>query len=589
MIESTLRRFLNLQLENFLGISDVDFLESLIDRLHISELNCGDVLFRKGDPSDELYFLILGKMRAYDTDSTHLTRKLGEIHYGESVGEMGFLSGDKRSASVVALRRSIVAGMSSEVFRDICARKPEINNVLNTFLIKRLRRANTIDFIRRSDQRSVMTFSPMQGTLNRSTHDTVLQMLLERKHVCTLSSPDDPGKLRESIVQNERNFRHCIFSTAQSNEMAAQICGASDTLVVFATEDQVEEVSQYLSTALISDSQRNTIDLYLVLSYEPSAIPVVAPKWLKLFAPGRIFKVRKDNLPDLQRISRLLTGEGTGLALSGGGAHGFAHLGVLKALKECNIPIDFVCGSSVGAIMAAGIAMDWSLEDILAKVRQDISMNNPLNDYSIPFPFTSILKGFRMEARLKRHFNRNTQDTWINYLCLASNYQTAQVEKLDTGPLYKNIAASISIPGILPPKIVDQKYLLDGGVLENVPVLSLREVFNGRIITVDLSFVKKFDVLETEVPGPFQILVNKLNPFAAKIKYPRLMNVVMKSLTLSSVQQQQVYRAASDIYINPRIRRGFLAWKAFDQIVEEGYQAARKVLSEHGLSNSTAE
>ena len=91
--------------------------------------------------------------------------------------------------------------------------------------------------------------------------------------------------------------------------------------------------------------------------------------------------------PTLGRVARLLTHRGVGLVLSGGGARGFAHLGVVRALREARIPIDFIGGASIGAIIAAGVAMGWGDEEMRVRYRRCFVDTNPVNDYTF-FPWS---------------------------------------------------------------------------------------------------------------------------------------------------------------------------------------------------------
>lgn len=312
--------------------------------------------------------------------------------------------------------------------------------------------------------------------------------------------------------------------------------------------------------------------------YEGDDHPSQVAQWFAHFNPEQIIKARELNRKDVDRASRMIRDRGIGLVLGGGGAHGFAHLGVIKALSERSIPIDFVCGSSVGAIMGAGLALDWPLKEIMSNVREEISQDNPLNDYTIPM--IALLKGERMLKKLRKHFDLNIENTWVNFMCIASDYQNGEIRLLDSGSMYKSISASISIPGVLPPSILDDHFVLDGGVLDNVPVGSLRKKFKGRIITSDLSVVKEYYVQDERLPSGTKVFFNRLNPFAKKLRTPRLMNVIMKSMTLGSINKKEQNKSLSDLYINSQVQKGFLAWKEFDAIVEAGYKKALESLEE---------
>ncbi len=99
-----------------------------------------------------------------------------------------------------------------------------------------------------------------------------------------------------------------------------------------------------------------------------------------------------------------------GLVLSGGGARGFAHLGVIRALREARVPIDFVGGSSIGAIIAAGVAIGWSDEEMRVRYRRSFVDTNPVNDYT--FPFVALTRGRKvsrlLRARIRRRAHRGS-------------------------------------------------------------------------------------------------------------------------------------------------------------------------------------
>ena len=192
----------------------------------------------------------------------------------------------------------------------------------------------------------------------------------------------------------------------------------------------------------------------------------------------------------------------------------------------------------------------------------------------------ALLKGERMLKKLRKHFDLNIENTSVNFMCIASDCQNGELRLLDSGSMYKSISASISIPGVLPPSILDDHFVLDGGVLDNVPVGSLRKKFKGRIITSDLSVVKEYNVQDERLPSGTKVFFNRLNPFAKKLRTPRLMNVIMKSMTLGSINKKEQNKSLSDLYINSQVQKGFLAWKEFDAIVEAGYKKALESLEE---------
>src|SRR5690606_19264848 len=128
--------------------------------------------------------------------------------------------------------------------------------------------------------------------------------------------------------------------------------------------------------------------------------------WTSAVRPARLFHVRRDNRADASRIARVITGQSVGLVLSGGGARAYAHVGAVRALRERGVPIDFVGGVSMGAIIAAGVAMGWDDVELEQRLRKAFVSSSPLDD--IAFPLLAMTRGQKVVERLAEHFGDTT-------------------------------------------------------------------------------------------------------------------------------------------------------------------------------------
>jgi NTE family protein len=577
----TLEIQLKNQLTKFVGPLSHNEYKELRSEIEICDLSAGDLLFKKGDSEEGMYFLLYGKLRAIDDSLAGKPRVLGDIFHGETVGEMGLLSDARRSATVVALRESVIARFKRETFLNLI--KTHSNALLSTAktIVERLDRSNQKQSEPPRDKVVLLWASPTDEQAQQARANLIQILCTRFNGVHKTSNDCNPNELQEELHRNEYHFDYYLLSNDSNDEWNAAIAGLVDTIVLF---DSDQASARALSTEYIEAKNWNLVDRFLVQCIAPNSASYNSAGALKHFNPSQVLKCRMDEVKDLQRIARIITDNGIALALSGGGAHGFAHLGVLKALRENDIPIDYIGGSSIGAIMGAGIALDWPLEKILKNVKRDISIQNPLTDYT--YPVIAILRGKRMKARLKKYFDLPIENCWVNYCCVASNYLNGKKIVLETGSMYEAITSSISIPGVLPPNIYNETYLLDGGVLENVPVYSIRERFKGKLITVDLSSIKEFKVKDAGLPSGWSLLLRRFIPFIKKKKVPRLMNVIMKSMTLSSINQGDEVKSLSDVYLNPQIKTGFLEWTAFDQIVEAGYLYTKELLKNPDIKRS---
>jgi len=112
--------------------------------------------------------------------------------------------------------------------------------------------------------------------------------------------------------------------------------------------------------------------------------------------------VRLGNRSDLARLARLLTGCAVGVVLSSGGARGFAHLGAIRALRASGIPFDLLGGTSMGAMIAAGLALEWDDAELESRMRDAFVTSNPLRDFTLPL--VALIRGREVTRRLRRHF-----------------------------------------------------------------------------------------------------------------------------------------------------------------------------------------
>ncbi len=136
--------------------------------------------------------------------------------------------------------------------------------------------------------------------------------------------------------------------------------------------------------------------------------------------------------------------------LSGGGARGFAHLGVIRALREARVPIDFVGGSSIGSIIAAGVAVGWSDDEMRMRYRRSFVDTNPVNDYT--FPFVALTRGRKVSRLLQREYGDVLiEDLRRPFFCISANLTTGRALEHRDGRLVDALRASVAIPGVMPP------------------------------------------------------------------------------------------------------------------------------------------
>jgi lysophospholipid hydrolase len=283
--------------------------------------------------------------------------------------------------------------------------------------------------------------------------------------------------------------------------------------------------------------------------------------------------------------------------LGGGGARGLAHLGVIRALEEANIPIDAVAGTSQGAFMSGLYARHLSSEGIIEPTKQFcgiFSLFNIIKALTLPMLSYFEGRGFS-EAIYKAFGNMQIEDLWIPYFCTTTNMSKSQLITHSSGDLWRACRASMSVLGFLPP-VIDHSgdVLIDGGYVNNLPVDVMKAWANpSTIIAVDVEDKTKTwmftDVYNygTHVSG-WKLLYYRLFSSRNLVKFSELL------LWLTCINHDRTFRANKDklidMYIRPDTTQfGLMDYNKVDELVQIGYEAAKKAIKEYDRKQQAAQ
>ncbi|RZJ80491.1 MAG: cyclic nucleotide-binding protein, partial [Brevundimonas sp.] len=292
--------------------------------------------------------------------------------------------------------------------------------------------------------------------------------------------------------------------------------------------------------------------------------------------PDRWFHCVEGQAGDAERIARVVTGTAVGLVLSGGGARAYCHIGAIKALEAAKVPIDFAGGASMGAVVAAGPALGWSYERLDFEIRRAFVDSDPLSDLAVPI--IAMSRARKVAGLLERAYGDiDLADLALPFFAVSSNLTSGRIEVHRTGLMRRAMRASIAIPGVLPPVVIDGQVLVDGAVLKNFPTSVMRQLNSGPIIGVDMSQTRGVDARSLENPPSWWKWILS----GAWKAGPPIVSILMRSATITTDAEMEQSRADADVLILPRLDSTDIRdWKTYDGPVATGYEATRAALAD---------
>jgi NTE family protein len=521
----------------------------------------GQILFREGEAPDALYLVVAGALAISDGRPGKDGTMLGQIRAGETVGEMGLLSERPRSATVAALRDCSLLRIGKQAFETFIRLHPAAALRFLAQLVDRLEQ--TTRGTRALFVPTTLALVPLDGAVPAEEFATRLAEAVSRLglKVCILGETE-AGHTEEHFHAVESAHDLTIYRGGATGVSWVPLCiRRADRVLLLATGQ-----TPTCNLAVLSAGTRPQWRVAeLVLLADESGTRQPAAPWLMQLPVQGHYHLRRHSQADIARLARCVTGRAVGLVLSGGGARGFGHIGVIKALRAAGIPLDLLGGTSIGAIIAAGAALEWQDDEFDMRMRRAFVDSNPLDDYT--FPFVALTKGHKVSARLREHFGESRiEDLWRPYFCVASNLTTGSVAVLRQGALWQALRASIAIPGLLPPVIEDGAVLSDGAVLNNLPADIMATMRRGPVIGVD---VTHYRALQPQQSRPRHWLQRLLG---GDHQGPGIATMLMTAANLGSDAQTRLSRAHVDALLEPPLAIGIRDWRAYDRAVADGYR-----------------
>ncbi len=530
----------------------------------------GDTLFSRGECGDALYIVVTGLLEVRgDRDGEPCI--LAQLGRGETVGEMAVLDDTERSATVVAIRDSHLAKLSRDGFARLLRKHPEaVLSLVSRKLAARLRSGIAPSPSMRS-LASIAAVAVSSGVpLDRFCDSLADSLSAHGRTLCLSSARFDayagkPGlaesaeneaadsRVIELLGNLETEYRYVIYQADDSDSAwTARCLRQCDRILMVgdAGSDPRSGVGAAVVWRALDAPIRRRASLVL-LHRNAGEEPSGTREWLSDRRIGRHYHIRLDSTADFGRLARYITGRAVGLVLGGGAARGFGHVGVIRAIREAGIPIDMVGGTSAGSFMAVACALEYDDERTLqANVG---AWEASLSDVTLPV--VSFLSG-RNAARYGLNLLRDKQfeDLWLPCYCISANLSRARVQVHDRGSVVRSLMATSRIPALLPPILWDGDLLVDGGIINNVPVDVMRAYPEcGVVIASDVS--PACEPLENSEFGDWvsgwYAFMQLAKPAKRRQRYPNMFRVLLRTTELGGAAHKRQVVGAADLYLTP--------------------------------------
>jgi predicted acylesterase/phospholipase RssA/CRP-like cAMP-binding protein len=591
-------------LGDLFGEIDGEALDALQAELEWQQLGHGEALFHQGDPGDEMYIVVSGRLRVTATRPDGTEQILGEVGPAEVVGEGGLLTGLAHAANVYAIRETNVVKLAKRVFERLAREHPQVMVEIARMVVERQQRtieaapvecarALTVALAAASPATPLAAFAH-RLTQNLEAYGPVLTLDAARldqlygKAGAAQTTLDDPTHLVLAgwLSEQETAFRYILYVADPTWSPWTERCvRQADRLLIVARADDDPTpgaVENHIQSLVAAQSLSAVARTDLVLLHPANVTcPQDTARWLVLRQVHAHHHIREGDDAHYQRLARQLVGRAVGLVLSGGGARGWAHVGAFRALNEANVPVDRVGGTSMGALVGAGCAMDLPYEEM---VRLAAQFADPRQLFDYTLPFVSLMTTRKITGVLQKVFgDLRIEDLWRPFFCVSCNLSQAEPMVHQSGLLWLAVRASIAVPGLFAPILHRGNVLVDGGVMNNFPVDIMREFCEGgAVIGVSVNPIKeKIQRYEFgfSVSG-WRVLWSRLNPLTRPLQVPTLTTNLLRILEVNTAHQIMTQRSLADLLILPDVKEyGILDFDEYAPIIEAGYQAAREQLA----------
>ena len=560
----------------FSGLDDTTLM-AVLGRMESVMVEGGKPLITAGDRGDALYVVASGYLAVFDPPGPDgIPRIIAEIPAGDIVGELSLIGHRRRSHTVAAIRDSEALRLSRADFERLISEHPEALVGLVHKLVERYgspprpvkRPPRTIALIPHSPNAPCERFA--RSSPPRSAGCTAVPRSRS-------SAPRAAGAPLDRLQRAGPGDLRRLSRRGARSDWTHRCLRQADLLLAVAAAGPPPEEPQLIDRLNATGAAREPLPSRREAGAgaREAADRPARPRRGSATTTMRCITTYAWARPrSSDRLARVVVNRAVGIVMAGGGARGFAHIGVVRALREAGVPIDMAGGCSMGAIVAAATAAGWDHREMNARFRRAFVEHNPLGDYTVPF--VSLFAGRRVDNLLHLAFGSiDIEDLPSPFYCVTANLTLQGRDVQRRGPLAHWLRASVSIPGVLPPVVHRGEVHVDGGVIDNFPVSPMRAMGRGPVIGIDIDTGGAMSAGERvgDSWSAWEFIRRLIWRRGETLPIPSIVRILLRSALVGSTERSLLDRERVDLLIMPPMTDfDLLDWTGFERAVEIGYR-----------------
>lgn len=547
----------------FEGLEPAD-LQELAWLMRPRRFGPGETICEAGTAGDSLFVISEGLARVLVVEPDGEQSAVARLRRGDVIGEMSLLTGEPRSATVVAATRTTALELGRDEFATLVSRHPHVLLNLSRILSRRLVDVNVRTIEGRTRGEAVALLVGDSGMLlvpellaaTASASPTPIATVDARL------GADDPLSSLDDLLADHRTV--VLVGDLASGTLPALIDAADRTVAVVGNDDEWKRLSAVLEAT--PESERPEVVVCADTQARSRRLQQrssAAARVVRALAPGA-----PPAAGEIAWLGRHLARTKIGLALGAGGAKGYAHIGTLQVLDEAGYAIDCVSGSSIGAMVGSWLALGMSTAEIDATMRRAFRPEVVAEIFKLSLTGRSTGVDTMTEVLRESTSDRTFEDVLIPLVVMTADLNARQPAPVTQGPLWEALLAATAVAGLFPPRVQDDQRLVDGLALVPVPTDAVAAAGADIVVSVNLLSRCTLPAWPGDAAPPSE---EETTPSS------RMLDTLLEVMDLTQLDASEQHAARADVVITPKFGPG--TWREFD-LADRFLEAGRRATEE---------